>query len=990
MLIKPNANSNLLKHYALSYIAALAIALLFLAPENSCASQTIILNVTLNQQNKGEFFVDFADNGDIRVKEADLLEMGFRGPFTQSTSIGGETYVSLKAIPGLTVNYNEKNLSLDLMALPEQLPARIIDFTPPQPLKVYYPRDSSAFLNYRLDYVTGESFAFKNFGLTNELGARYGDLLFLTDSAYQSGVNGDKFVRLMSSVVYDRRADQQRFTLGDMAVSSGDLGAGTIIGGIGLSKLYKMNPYLIYHPTLNFSGLATLPSEAEIFLDGMRIRTEQIAPGEFNLRNLTGYGGASQLEVVLKDSFGREQRINVPFYFTDALLKAGSHEYSYNFGALRDNLGVASNDYGKAAFSGFHWYGLRDDITLGFRGEGADSTVNLGPQGTFLIPRVGTLSLSLSGSNDRGKGGAAGLVAYNYQGKKTNARLQLKGFSKDYTTLALSQLDKKPQYAANAGFGYSTRELGSISCDLSSSKLYNEERLQTFSTTYSRSMFGTINLFVTYRRVMEPRAGDGFSIGLNYYPGNMINISTGYQQSSGSNSETVQIQKSLPVGEGTGFNVSTERNETSTAGVISSFKPALQYNSRYGTYAAEYAYQQSNSGSTDASRVSAAGSISWAGSTIGLTRPVTDSFALVKVGDVEGVRVYQNNQEIGKTNSSGTIFIPNLSAFNYNQISINDTDVPIDYQLTSKMIFTSPPYRSGSCVIFETAKLQAITGILHANIDGAMKPLIFKEVSLNLDDRTVTLQTGAGGEFYLDNYSLNQKNSDDGMGKGCQELGKTSSTLLKPGRYQGSVAHNGKACPVSLTIPVSSDPIIDLGTIICEGMLQETTTPEPVRQNHQPVTETLRTNKAEPPVAPPQPENSPGKEATPLAPNVPPASATSVSLDLEIYFAFDTARYSSKEDRAIVLTAARLLASNPSLQLIAIEGHTDQLGSVAYNMRLGKLRGETLADELMRGGVARDIIGKVTSFGKHQLKCSELDSDCCRLNRRGVIRIIQK
>jgi len=1094
MLTRPCASRKSRSLVAIPVIAVAVIALLvFFLPTVIFASETVILNITLNQEGKGEFFVNFADDGDFQVKEADLRQMGFRGPFTHVINIAGESHVSLKSIPGLTFSYNDKTLSLDIMAPPEQLPARIIDFTPPQPLKVYYPKDTSAFLNYRLDYASGDSFGFKNFAMTNELGARYGDLLFLTDTSYQNDSKDDRFVRLMSSLVYDRRPDLQRFTLGDITASSGELGASVIMGGIGLSKLYRMNPNFIFHPTLSFSGLATLPSEAEIYLDGMRIRTERISPGGFELKNIDGYGGASLVEVVLKDPFGREQRIRAPFYFTDALLKAGLHEYSYNLGALRENFGISSSNYGKLAFSGFHWYGLTNAMTIGFRAEGAGSVFNLGPQASFLIHQAGTVTLSLAGSSDSGRGGSSGLFAYSYQGKELNGRLLFRGFSRDYATIATTAPDKKAQYLANAGLGYSTRQLGSLSVNFTSSKLYDGERFQTLSTTYTRSLFGKINLFATYRRIMDPRSGDEISVGLNYYPGNDINVSAGYQYTSDVSTETIQVQKNLPVGEGPGFNFAMERADSRNYGSINRFAPSLQYNSRYGTYAAEYALQNSSNGTTDASRLSAGGAISYVGSTVGLTRPVTDSFALVKVGEIEGVRVYQNNQEIGKTDAAGTVFVPNLSSFYYNQVSINDTDVPMDYQLTRKLVFTSPPYRSGSCVVFETARLQAITGILEAQLDGKVKPLVFHEVTLDIDGKTIPLQTGAGGEFYLDNYSMNEKASSDREEMGCQALGKSASTIIKPGKYRGSVSHKGQPYPFTITIPDSTDPIIDLGTITCE--LPPQGAPPPPVENGKPVQrektsalppetmpatpqQIVMTEKGPRPVTPPVgadtaarkdgppatpaiPLGETGTAAAPIPPSAAPAeqrqtalpslpSATSglppaqesapgidtsgpgqpgnrgvvvpaeepmsapstpsgetgpapatiqpaplpsaakwEPLDLEVYFEFDTDRFSSGQDRAVMLTAARILTLMSGLQA-RIEGHTDQLGTDRYNLRLGEKRGNKIVKELRRDGVDGKKIAKVTSFGKRKPKCPTLDEDCRQHNRRGVIHLIQK
>lgn len=107
---------------------------------------------------------------------------------------------------------------------------------------------------------------------------------------------------------------------------------------------------------------------------------------------------------------------------------------------------------------------------------------------------------------------------------------------------------------------------------------------------------------------------------------------------------------------------------------------------------------------------------------------------------------------------------------------------------------------------------------------------------------------------------------------------------------------------------------------------------------------------------------------------------------LEVYFEFDTDRFSSGQDRALVLTAARLLTVVRDMQA-RIEGHTDQLGSDSYNIRLGKKRGRKIVSELERAGVDRKKIAKVSNFGERKPSCPSLDEDCRRQNRRGIINL---
>ena len=98
-------------------------------------------------------------------------------------------------------------------------------------------------------------------------------------------------------------------------------------------------------------------------------------------------------------------------------------------------------------------------------------------------------------------------------------------------------------------------------------------------------------------------------------------------------------------------------------------------------------------------------------------RPVTDSFGVVKVDEIAGVRVFVNSEEIGKTGADGRLFVPALSSFNDNQISIDVANVPLDFTFPESVRVVSPAYRAGAVVNFHAKRLRAFVGTLMIRID---------------------------------------------------------------------------------------------------------------------------------------------------------------------------------------------------------------------------------------------------------------------------------
>ncbi len=801
-----------------SILRFILFCLILSLPVGVQADETLVMNITLNQEAKGEIFVQMTGDGDFLIKTDDLKSMGFSEPAGKITQVAGEPFLSLKSIEGVTFVFDEKTLTLNITAKPDLLATRSFDFAAKRQQKVYYPRDSSVFFNYGLEHNSGDSFAFQSFNATSEVGVRLKDLLFLSNFSYQDTKEQETFTRLMSSMTYDRRNTLQRFIAGDFYAVGGDLGSTLNLGGLSFSKVYSMDPYFVKRPTFNFTGLATLPSEADIYLDGTKIAAQKIGPGKFSLNDINYYGGARFVEVVMKDSFGRETRYRLPYYFNDVLLSKGLHEYSYNVGFLRQQYGVESNDYGDLAFSAYHKYGVTDAFNVGFNAEGTRKTYLFSPLVALTLWRFGTLVLNYSLShNDTVGDGNAGLVNYGFQGRVWNWRLLYKHYSRYYmmvgnegsasatssiitpsaglinTVLAPQELPATTvgtKYEFGAGIGFGTREFGSLSLNYSEIKKYIDQDAREYMASYSRNITRNSVVLASFKHVRNETTSNQFFISFNYYFANNSTLSASYTQDKDQNVQRIDYTKNVPVGEGYGYRVSGERSEINGT-TSETLNPFFQYNGKYGIYTGEYKGIYTGSTKTDALRLTAAGAIAYTGGTFGLARPITDSFGVVQTGDVKGVGVTVNGAQIGKTDASGKVFVPTLNSYMDNQVAINQKDIPMDHTIGELTRYVSPPLRSGSHIRFDVVKFIATTGMLHVKEGGVTKPAEFFEVTMQVDGKEVVFPTGKGGEFYFEN--------------------------VKPGKYAASFTYKDKPCSFDLVIPKSDDVITDLGTVTCSS-----------------------------------------------------------------------------------------------------------------------------------------------------------------------------
>ncbi|HUI67350.1 MAG TPA: fimbria/pilus outer membrane usher protein [Nitrospirota bacterium] len=966
-------------------------------PPSPKATTQIIVSVTINMESKGDFFVELDNERNLFIREEDLKALKLKYAEGRTVLIGNEQYVPLSAVLDVTYNFDEKSLTVAIIGKTTEVQKTSVDLfsLKSTPQNVYYPRETSAFLNYGLTYSYSSTDGFQSFTAINKVGVSSGNIFFTSDSQYTKTEQSASFVRLQSSATYERWGDLQWLVLGDQFANSGDLGSTVNMGGIGFSKVYKLDPYLITQPVMDLKGTVTLPTQAEIYLDGTLVGKQPIAPGSFELKNLYSYTGAHNIDLVLRDPFGNIQRISYPAYFSTQLLREGLHEYSYNVGFLREQYGVESNDYGKAVFSAFHRYGLTNAVNIGARAEGGDGVYNGGISTAFLVPRVGQFALSLAGSSANGNKGSAGSFQYSYQLGSFNTNVLLRGYSRDYATISSVVSDStdstsSTKYEENLGMGFMVDPLGSFSLNYASSETYDGVSTRTTAANYSRVLSRITSLFATASTTQSSSYSNKINavfIGLNINFDWNLRGSVQYNHSGDTNSETVQLQKDTPVGEGLGYRLSLNQNETGSTNT-KSFSPFIQYNARYGVLTLDSSIQNSAGVTSELYNLSVAGSFVYTGGFTGISRPVSDSFSIVMADKLQGAAVSNNGQEIGKTDSSGTLIVPTLTSYNRNQITLDTKNIPIDYSISDVNRTLTPSLWSGSCVFFDARKVRALIGTLFVQSDDKKTPLEYIDIMLKVGEKEVAFPTGKGGEFYLENSLPEEAKTSSVDNLSCREIAerkKTGGNMINPGTYSARVDYEGGTCAFSITFPETEDMLTDVGEVVCKPLKA----PAPPRAGVAPQPVTVMPAA---PAVPATPIVRPAAPAVSAAPaeakkKIPESAAVTETVVIKANFDKKGAPVTSKDRKALEYVV-RLLRDHPELS-VEIEGHGDRHGSEAATVRIGMKRAEAVKTYLLRSGVKLQQIRKVESLGRKQMVCTEATTVCDRLNRRVVVRAVR-
>ena len=773
---------------------------------NASQTEVLVLRVFLNTLDKGDVFVQRNGSQEFFLKIDDLKAFGLREPSGSVTFFDGESYLALDSVKGVTSSYDAKTLVLNLNAEPQLLGSSTVSVRDQRRPLAAYPSANSAFFNYALTSPLGGSSSNSRLGLAGELGARWGDYLFLTDATTVNSPDSSRLVRLLSSVTKDDRENLNRLVVGDFLTPSRDFGSSVILGGISFSKAYGLDPGFVRFPTQSVSGSVVSPSDLEVYVDGQRIRTQRLAPGNFQLQDIVAYGGSRNVQLLVRDAFGRVQQLNYSLYFSDQPLQQGLHDYSYNYGAIRRQYGLQNNNYGPAAFTMYHRYGFSNSLTLGWRADLTKDLVNSGPSLTAVLGEYGVVNLAVSASTFAGSKGYASLGSYTYDsqdwafslfGRRDSSHYAILGdpvtFSSRRNEGSLSATYRLPKNASVSASRsvFATRQPASVLTIQAQQAGFLSLGNRTVSSLgYSTPLDAVKAQFAaTFSRIKQdalPARNELFVV-LNFLLGQNYAASASYRVDGIGHSESARFSKGLPIGEGLGYDVSVDLSNAT--GISRQYRSNIQYNAPAAAMRFERGQYFDQGQSFSDQRLSVAGSVVAVGGEFAFSRPVTSSYAIVKVGEMKDVEVTLDGQKAGLTNKRGIVVVPNLNANYENSIEINSDALPINLKLTTALRKVTPAPRSGVLIDFDPKKIQAFSGKLVGHSAGAAEGIEFFEIDLLVGNSSQKLLTGRGGEFYVEN--------------------------LPAGTYKASASNGEMACSFALTVPRSDEMFVDLGNIVC-------------------------------------------------------------------------------------------------------------------------------------------------------------------------------
>lgn len=677
--------------------------------------------------------------------------------------------VFFDTIPGLGMRYDEAAQKLHLTLAPESRLAKEYSAGASNLVlgpKVEPSKEFGAVVNYNAYGTATRGFsADKKIYQTGSLSLD-GRIFSPFGTIQNSGIAGTTltkqgFLRLDSSVVFAHRETANIVTIGDSI--SGGLNWTRPIrhGGFQLSRDFSLRSDIVTAPLPSVGGSAAVPSTVDVYIDNVRIASQDIGAGPYRLTNLPVSGESGTARVVVRDVTGKETVSSLPFFTSSRLLAPGKFDYSLDIGAPRHNYAIKSFDYDRTVMGmGSLRYGLSDRITLEAHAEGTKGLANGSLGATFSAGQFGLFTLVGGASWHRNNMGGLAYASWNKTlwGVSVNLSTQrtfgkfedvasvtarptpapASGDLADSGFYLLSRSPKVPKAVDRISLGYPIAKWnGTLSLNFVNVERADGDKSRLASVNYSQTFAKKYNAYIGGFIDLADRRTAGITAGLSFTLGDDIIISTNTARERNGRAASFEALKPLGQKEHDyGWRLFDQEGTTSLRGATGA------YRSPWARLEAGVRQDRNHLGGH--AEIDGALILSPNGGIHAAPR-VSDSFAIVDAG-APGVEVLHENRVIGKTGWRGTLVVPDLRSYQRSKIALNAESVPGDKLINLTDTEVMPGYRGSVSVSAKAMSVKDTARVTILDAHGAPFPPGFR-VEHKEAEKTYTI--GYGGIVYV-------------------------------------------------------------------------------------------------------------------------------------------------------------------------------------------------------------------------------------------------
>jgi outer membrane usher protein len=717
------------------------------------ADQILLLDVQVNGHSIGKIGEFTLRHGMLMARPDELRDLGFRIPASLAPAPGA--LIPLSDMPGLTWKLDQKNLELLITISDSGLVPTLLQPAGTETAEGRRVIESGTgmTLNYDTVGTFGSGQTGSGTGSMDLVAFSPWGILSSNWLAYAGATSGptgaNTAIRLDSAYTFADVNTLRRYTLGDFITGGLSWTRPVHMEGVQIDSDFSMRPDLVTFPLPSISGSAAVPSTVNVLADGNLIVSSQTEAGPFEVPQVPVVSGAGTISMTVTNALGQQVNVTQPFYASSALLRPGLQTYAVQSGLVRRNWGSVSNDYGKMAGAAIYRSGLTPNFTIEASAEATSGAAMAGAGGVAQVGHLGVVNFAAATSSGSGNIGAQFSVGAQRIGRVFSLGASAIIADSSYRDVASMNGGGVPRKQLSGFTSLSFKKFGTIGAAYAGIdqdagpapvqlNVVSAEHSHVVSANYSLQIHHVSIYASEFKEFagVSTTSSNGLQVGLTIPFGRRSSINA---SATSDGNVQVQAQQSAAMIGDWGYDAYASPGNSSHEFV------QAQYKSPVGLFTAGV----DQSGNQSTFRLESQGAFSWVDKGLFPSNTIYDSFAIVDTGPIPHVHVLQENRDVGMTDSSGRLLVPDMRSFDLNHLAISATDIPSDVSIDNDTVEMRPQDRSGVVVKFPVKISHAA---LLRLVDEAGVPMSIGSAA-TLQATGVTVAVGYDGDAYVENLS---------------------------------------------------------------------------------------------------------------------------------------------------------------------------------------------------------------------------------------------
>jgi len=630
----------------------------------------------------------------------------------------GQTFFDVAASGAQSFVFDEANLTLTLMWPASAYSgsgslslASFIGLAKPKNVPI------AGFLNYQFNadkdgklkpLFSGEF----ELGISGSVGLLTSE--FVARNGFQSGV-----FRTKTAFRMDWPESSKSLIFGDSEGRPGLWGVPVLFGGIHYFSNFSLQPGYVNYPSPRYEGSAVVPSVVSVFLNQRRPLSIPVQPGPFSVADLYTTTGTNEVAFVVRDALGRETVTKQTFYSFQELLRPGLHDFSYELGATRRDVGIDSFGYQKIMAVAQSKYGVSDTFTTELRAQLYGKAAAAGIGAVWATPLNFGLIATAAASRSANKTGV--LTTLGLQKREllwsvgANVRLSTLGF-----TQADQQSDGSAQRLGWSAFASrDISEWGALSILAASTQGFDGTGSKSAILQWAKSMQlgGQITASAGFSRSGDRRVSS-VGVSVRFPLSRTLSVASALNYGAdGAASATASVSQAVPQGLGYGWSLFARTRRAAETGVSDTSGLARLFLRQSSTEVdAQAAYERG----VLSARTTFAGAVGLIDGTSFTSRRIQDGFGLIRVTGWDDVSLQRNGVVFARTDQRGTAVFPRLTPYSNNVIGVDVRSLPLEVEPESLEINLIAPYRGGAVGSFKLTR--SVAALVRIELENGEPP----------------------------------------------------------------------------------------------------------------------------------------------------------------------------------------------------------------------------------------------------------------------------